>query len=450
MGNSRQEHKVRGELNELWKYSNTGPMWVRSRSRNGGGLSYAMAGADVSVGEEWLVVMMSGSDSRMVERGVVADGEGVEIGIGTRSQRVTSMSMSMGVALVDSRVVGRGTKELGLTGQVSNAVERDWGTPVDCPPEGSAMGKVGWEDGLDDAEWGQSMGAGVTVGSGCVVLVLSVPELVEKGAMTSGDEDEEEEEGIGRVGRCCWVASTGTSMSVALVDSREIGRGTKELGLTGQVSNAVEGDWGTSVDGADEESAMGEVGREGARGDVGKGVGGSVAWDGDEEEGGREWRRARGMAGLMTGLLEMEAKGLAVRGRREEDGDDGSDEGGWVTGRLHWRYLPALDLTLVNGTERAVGTGIDRSVWISVRTRIVRREAPDCADLIEGEVGKEGDDTDAREEERGRGAASDAEEGDGCGDITFVGGRVLVEVKGSMGDERRVEEGEGVIGRREG
>ena len=125
MGNSRQEHKVRGELNELWKYSNTGPMWVRSRSRNGGGLSYAMAGADVSVGEEGLVVMMSGSDSRMVERGVVADGEGVEIGIGTRSQRVTSMSMSMGVALVDSREIGRGTKELGLTGQVSNAVEGD-------------------------------------------------------------------------------------------------------------------------------------------------------------------------------------------------------------------------------------------------------------------------------------------------------------------------------------
>ena len=61
----------------------------------------------------------------MVERGVVADGEGVGIGIGTRSPRVTSMSMSMGVALVDSRVVGRGTKELGLTGQVSNAVERD-------------------------------------------------------------------------------------------------------------------------------------------------------------------------------------------------------------------------------------------------------------------------------------------------------------------------------------
>jgi hypothetical protein len=65
-------------------------------------------------------------------------------------------------------------------------------------------------------------------------------------------------------------------------------------------------------------------------------------------------------------------------------------------------------------------------------------------------VGKEGDDTDAREEERGRGAASDAEEGDDSGDMTFVGGRVLVEVKGSMGDERRVEEGESVIGRREG
>ena len=50
---------VGGELNELWKYSNTGPMWVRSLSRNGGGLSDAMAGADVSVGEEELVVMMS-------------------------------------------------------------------------------------------------------------------------------------------------------------------------------------------------------------------------------------------------------------------------------------------------------------------------------------------------------------------------------------------------------
>ena len=65
-------------------------------------------------------------------------------------------------------------------------------------------------------------------------------------------------------------------------------------------------------------------------------------------------------------------------------------------------------------------------------------------------MGKEGDDTDAREEERGRGAASDAGEQDECGDITFVWGRVLVEVKGSMGDERRVEEGESVIGRREG
>ena len=33
---------------------------------------------------------------------------------------------------------------------------------------------------------------------------------------------------------------------------------------------------------------MGEVGREGRRGDVGIGVGGSVGGDGDEEEGGRE------------------------------------------------------------------------------------------------------------------------------------------------------------------
>jgi hypothetical protein len=254
--------------------------------------------------------------------------------------------------------------------------------------------------------------------------------------------------GVGLRGKSSRVSSMGMSTGFALVDSREIGRGTKELGLTGQVSNAVERDWGTPVDGPEEEIAMGEMRREGERTDAGIGVGGSVGWDGDEEGSGRECRRVRGVAGLMTGLLEREAKGLAVRGRREEDGDDDGDEGGRVTER--WRYLPALDLTLVNGIEWAVGTGIEGSVWISVMTRIVRREAPDCADLIEGEVGKEGDDTDAREEERGRGAASDAEEGDGCGDITFVGGRVLVEVKGSMGDERRVEEGEGVIGRREG
>ena len=33
---------------------------------------------------------------------------------------------------------------------------------------------------------------------------------------------------------------------------------------------------------------------------------------------------------------------------------------------------------------------------------------------MEGEVGMEGDDVDAREEERGRAAAPDAEEGDEC------------------------------------
>ena len=62
----------------------------------------------------------------------------------------------------------------------------------------------------------------------------------------------------------------------------------------------------------------------------------------------------------------------------------------------------------------------------------------------------EGDDTDGREEERGRGAASDAGEQDECGDITFVWGRVLVEVKVSMGDEGRVEEGEIATGGRGG
>ena len=64
-------------------------------------------------------------------------------------------------------------------------------------------------------------------------------------------------------------------------------------------------------------------------------------------------------------------------------------------------------------------------------------------------MGMEGDDVEAREEERGRAAASDAEEGDECNDVTFVGGRVLVAVMGSMGGEWRVEEGEGVMVRLE-
>jgi len=80
---------------------------------------------------------------------------------------------------------------------------------------------------------------------------------------------------------------------------------------------------------------------------------------------------------------------------------------------------------------------------------MVGRSAPDCPDLMEGEVGMEGNDTDGRKEGVGRAAASDAEEGDECGDMTFVGGRVLVAVMGPMGGEWRVEEGEGVMGRLE-
>ena len=68
---------------------------------------------------------------------------------------------------------------------------------------------------------------------------------------------------------------------------------------------------------------------------------------------------------------------------------------------------------------------------------------------MEGEVGMEGGDANARKEGRGRVAAADEEEEDECSDVTFVGGRVLVAVMGSMGDEWRVEEGEGVMGRLE-
>jgi len=61
----------------------------------------------------------------------------------------------------------------------------------------------------------------------------------------------------------------------------------------------------------------------------------------------------------------------------------------------------------------------------------------------------EGDGADAREEGGGRGAASDAGEGDDCGDMTFVGRTGTVERRASMGSEGTVKEGRGVIGRRE-
>ena len=44
-----------------------------------------------------------------------------------------------------------------------------------------------------------------------------------------------------------------------------------------------------------------------------------------------------------------------------------------------------------------------------------------------------------REEERGRGTASDRGEGDECGDMTFVREGVLVQARGSIGDEGKVE-----------
>src|SRR5271170_4935778 len=75
---------------------------------------------------------------------------------------------------------------------------------------------------------------------------------------------------------------------------------------------------------------------------------------------------------------------------------------------------------------------------------MVGREPSVPAGLMEREVGMGGDDADAREEEGGRRAASDAGEGDACGDMTFVVEGVLVEVVGSVGGERRVEEGERV------
>ena len=62
----------------------------------------------------------------MVEEGVAAVGSAD--GLGGRSLRITrltSVDTGTGAALVDSREIGRGTQELGFTGQVSNAVERD-------------------------------------------------------------------------------------------------------------------------------------------------------------------------------------------------------------------------------------------------------------------------------------------------------------------------------------
>ena len=67
------------------------------------------------------------------------------------------------------------------------------------------------------------------------------------------------------------------------------------------------------------------------------------------------------------------------------------------------------------------------------------RGAPERADLSDGEVGMEGSDTDAREKEGGRGAASDPGGGDEHRDVTCVGGV-------GMGEEVGEVEGEGRVG----
>jgi hypothetical protein len=66
---------------------------------------------------------------------------------------------------------------------------------------------------------------------------------------------------------------------------------------------------------------------------------------------------------LISGLLERGAKGLVVRGGREEEGDDDDDEeedaddGCGMWRRRRDRSSARLPLTLVNEAEVAVGTG---------------------------------------------------------------------------------------------
>jgi hypothetical protein len=328
-----------------------------------------------------------------------------------------------------------------------------------------------------ESEW-EEVGMLVEWGGGMEVVALSISEST---VVAGGRGDREDsvlmllwsdvgivEEGVAVVGeevglgwrslRVTGFTSIGKATGDASVDSREIGRGTKELGLTGQVSNAVERDWGAPVDGPDEGSP-GEVALGGGGGETVTAVGGGEGWDEDDEGGGREWRRTRAVADLM-GLWERGAKGLAVRGRSgvgDDDDDCSLDSLRWQRSRRDWGFVrqPRLDFMLVNGTETTVwaGTDCDPTDWtvcISVRIRIVWQWDPDSGDSMEGEVGMEGDDADASEEGGGRGAASDAGEGEECGDMTFVGGRVMVQAGGSMGGEGIGEKGGTVVGEREG
>jgi hypothetical protein len=93
------------------------------------------------------------------------------------------------------------------------------GGVVDC---GQDEGGSAWKDD----SW---MGSAVDEGRQVLMVPVSDSGMVEGVAQEAGVEGE----------RGSWGAS---SMGVALVDSIEIGTGTKELGVTGQVSNAVEGD----------------------------------------------------------------------------------------------------------------------------------------------------------------------------------------------------------------
>jgi hypothetical protein len=162
----------------------------------------------------------------------------------------------------------------------------------------------------------------------------------------------------------------------------------------------------------------------------------SDAAGGGEEEGedGREWLRGRRVevAGMVVVTVwERTAKGLAVWGR--EEGDEAGRCGGGD--RRRERHWGGGRFGLVVGERH----GWTDKVWIPVSTRTVWRETVVVEDVEE----KEEDGADARERGGGRGAASDAGEGDECGEVTWVGRRGLGTGRESMGREAK-----GDIGRR--
>jgi hypothetical protein len=160
-----------------------------------------------------------------------------------------------------------------------------------------------------------------------------------------------------------------------------------------------------------------------------------AAWGGEQEDG-REWRRGRGLvAGLRVELWERTAKGLAVWGKGE---GDGCRDVGWDGGR-DLRPRVAFRFTLVDEEDDS-WTG---SVWISVSTRMVWRETSAETTFVGEEEEMEEDDADVREREWERGAASGAEEGDECDEVTWVGRDGGEVERGSAGSEGMVERGGG-------